>query len=558
MQDVMSADWDFIVVGAGSAGSVLADRLSADQTNRVLVIEAGAWDREPLYRLPLLGGKMYAYRRNNWYYHSESQAHCAGRRIFLPRGRMVGGTFNINGIVYMRGNRADFELWSQLGNRGWSYAEVLPYFKRSESYKGTPSRYHGLDGGLPVAACAEPNVTSRLWVEAGVQAGHPRCDDPNGAVQDGFGLNHHNVWQGRRVTTARAFLHPAVRRPNLAVLTRALVRRVVIEDGRATGVEIERGGRRSVVRARREIVLSAGAVNSPQILMLSGIGAAEELRDFGIAVAQDLPGVGHNLQDHYNVTIGHKVLKPITLAGELRLDRLAWNMLRAFVARRGPAAISPIEAGAFLTVEPGAVSPDVQVAFTSIYPDYAHPWVPGLTRRAEHSVGACIWPNRPYSRGRIGLASPDPKAKARIDPRYLSDPRDLAVTRAGIREIRRVLAQPAFAGVLDREFAPGEAVRDDAALDAFIRETGASGHHLCGSVKMGNDPMAVVDNALRVRGIAGLRVADASVMPTMVSGNTNATAIMIGEKASDLMLGRALAAEEVDVREVPRAALRAV
>jgi choline dehydrogenase len=558
MQDVIAADWDFIVVGAGSAGSVIADRLSADAANRVLVIEAGGWDREPLYRLPLLGGKMYAYRRNNWYYHSEPQQHCAGRRIFLPRGKMIGGTFNINGIVYMRGNRADFEQWSQLGNRGWSFAEVLPYFKRSESYKEAPNFFHGTDGGLPVAACAEPNVTSRLWVEAGVQAGHPRCADPNGAVQDGFGLNHHNVWHGRRVTTAKAFLHPALRRPNLAVLTRALVWRVVIEGGRATGVEIEQGGRRAVVRARREIVLSAGAVNTPQILMLSGVGAADELRGFGLEVVRDLPGVGHNLQDHYNVTIGHKALKPVTLARDLRLDRLTWNVLRAFVARKGPVAVSPIEAGAFLSVEPGSASPDVQVAFTSIYPEYAHPWMPGLTRPAVHSVGACLWPNRPFSRGRIALASADPRAKALLDPQYLSDPRDLAITRAGIREIRRVLAQPAFQGVLDAEFAPGAAVVDDAALDAFIRDTGASGHHLCGSAKMGSDSMAVVDDQLRVHGVAGLRVADASVMPTMVSGNTNATTIMIGEKASDLVLGRALPAEEVETRPMPQPALRAV
>jgi choline dehydrogenase len=556
MQDILAADWDFVVVGAGSAGAVLAARLSEDPGARVLVIEAGGWDREPSYRLPLLGGKMYAFRRNNWFYHSEPQPDCAGRRIFLPRGRMVGGTFNINGIVYMRGNRADFERWRQLGARGWSYADVLPYFRRSESYKGPADAWHGQDGGLPVAEIAEPNATSRLWVEAGVQAGLARCADPNGAVQDGVGLNHHNVWQGRRWTTARAFLHPARSRPNLAVLTRALVRRVVVEDGRAAGVEIERGGRRATIRARREIVLSAGAVNTPQILMLSGLGPAEELRRFGIEALRDLPGVGANLQDHYNVTIGHPALRPVTLARDLRLDRLIGHLLRALIAGKGPVAVSPIEAGAFLTVEPGAASPDIQVAFTSIYPEEARVWAPGLTRPAWHSVGACLWPNRPFSRGRIALASADPRAKALIDPHYLSDPRDLAITRAGVRAVRRVLAQPAFRGVLGPEFAPGPGVEDDAGLDAFIRRTGASGHHLCGSARMGADPLAVVDETLRVHGIAGLRVADASVMPTIVSGNTNATTIMIGEKAADLALGRTLPAEDPAAAAQPM--LRAV
>lgn len=538
-------EYDYIVVGAGSSGSVIAARLSENPSKKVLLIEAGGTDWEPLYRLPLMGGKMYSYRRNNWFYSSEPQQYSNNRRIFLPRGKMIGGTSNMNGIVYIRGNKYDFDLWHSLGNKGWSYSEVLPYFKRTEAYKGAPSPYHNLGGELPVAECVEPNVTSQMWVQAGIQAGYKKNGDPNGAEQDGFGLNHHNVWEGRRWTTARALLHVARRRSNLTIITNALVQKLNVHEGRATGIEWQRNGTNHNTIARHEVILAAGAINSPHLLLLSGIGDSEQMKAHGIPVKLHLPGVGQNLQDHYNVTIGQESLKPVTLAKDLRLDRMILNILQAWVLRRGPVSISPIEAGAFLHVDKVIEAPDIQVAFTSIFPDYAKIWFPWFTKPTLHSYGACLWPSRPFSRGSVSLRSADPKVAPIIDPCFLSDQRDLATTREGIRLVRKVLAQSAFQGIRGRELAPGADAQSDDQLNKFIRQTGGSGHHACGSVKMGNDKMAVVDDQLRVRGLQNLRVADASIMPTMVSGNTNATAIMIGEKVSDLVLGKSLPAENI-------------
>jgi choline dehydrogenase len=524
----------------------VASRLSEDARNKVLVLEAGGSDWEPFYRIPLMGGKMYSYRRNNWFYHSTPQSHCCGRRIFLPRGCLVGGTFNINGIVYMRGARSDFDRWSALGNTGWSFAEVLPYFKRTEGYKHGASRFHSVDGPLPVAECTEPNITSRLWVKAGIEAGYGENADPNGEDQSGFGLNHHNVWKGRRWTTARALLLPALSRPNLRLITRAMVRRIRFEGKRAKGVEYEQGSEPRVAHCNREIILAAGAFNSPKLMMLSGVGDETYLRQLGVPVTHHLPAVGRSLQDHYNVTIGQAATQPVTLAADLQAHRMTWNLIKAWLWGKGPAAVSPIEAGAFLRIDPAAPAPEIQVAFTSIFPDHARLWFPGLTKRVPHSYGACLWPNRPFSRGDVKLASTDLREHPLIDPKFLSDERDLQTTRTGIRLVRKVLAQPAFGSIRGEELAPGASCQSDQELDDFARRTGPSGHHACGSMRMGIGSDSVVDPQLRVHGLDGVRVADASIMPEIVSGNTNATTIMIGEKASDLILGRELRPEKIE------------
>jgi choline dehydrogenase len=537
--------YDFIVVGAGSAGCVLAERLSADGKSTVLLLEAGGRGRNPLYSLPMLAATLFTKRRNNWFFYTEPQAGLGDRQIFLPRGRMLGGSFVFNGAQYVRGHRTDFDHWRALGNRGWSYADVLPYFKRSESYEAGADEYHGGDGGLAVSKLAEVNPLSHVFLRACVEAGHPLNHDFNGASQDGFGLYDFNVSNGRRCTTAHAFLRPALGRPNLRVEVAANIRRVVVEDGRAVGVEFAQGGVARRADARREVVLAAGSINTPKLLMLSGIGPGDELRRHGVAVSAHLPGVGRNLQDHLTISIGYRCRQPLSLVGTLRLDRLALAMADGVLRRRGPIARSPLEAGGFLRTRHGLPAPDCQVVFLPIHVNGTQRvWMPWAQSVDDHSFALRVWPNRPESRGHLKLSSADPLADPVIDPRFLSCEADIATTRDGLRQLRRIVEQPAFAAYRGVELAPGAEVTTDADLDAYIREKAGTGHHTCGTAKMGNDAQAVVDEQLRVHAVAGLRVADASIMPTMVSGNTNAATIMIGEKAADLILGRSLPAAE--------------
>ncbi len=542
--------FDFIVVGAGSAGCVLANRLSADGKYSVLLLEAGKHGRNPLYNLPMLAASLFQKRSNNWFFYTEPQPGLDGRRIFLPRGKMIGGSFVFNGAQYIRGHRTDFDHWHALGNEGWAYADVLPYFKRSESYEHGESEFHGADGGLAVTKLAEVNPLSNVFLEACAQAGHPRNDDFNGAEQEGFGLYDFNVRNGRRCTTAHAFLQPALRRPNLKVEVGVRLRRVLIEAGRAVGVALTRDGVPLEARARREVILATGSINTPKLLMLSGIGDGAALRRHGIEVQAHLPGVGANLQDHLTISIGYRCTQPVSLVGTLRLDRLMVAMARGVLQRRGPIVRSPLEAGGFLHTTPGLPAPDCQVVFLPIHVGGSQKiWMPWAQSAEDHSFALRIWPNRPESRGRLTLGSADPEADPIIDPRFLTAPADIAVTRQGVRELRRIVTQPAFDAFRGVELQPGADVVGDDELDAFIREKAGTGHHTCGTAKMGQDAMAVVDERLCVHGIAGLRVADASIMPTMVSGNTNAATIMIGEKASDLILGRTMPRDE---RELPR------
>lgn len=531
--------FDFIVIGGGSAGCVLANRLSEDPRNTVLLLEAGGAGRDPLYDLPFIAGKLFELKRNNWAFQSEPQQNLNGRRMYFPRGKMLGGSFIFNGAQYIRGNASDFDHWRQLGNAGWSYEDVLPYFKKSEQYEGGPGRYHGADGALPVGKPPVISELTRAYLEACGQAGYRSNADFNGALQEGFGIYDFNIRHGRRVTTAKAFLRPAMRRSNLRVETGALAARLVLERGEATGVEFMQGGRTRHAYANREIVLAAGSFNSPKLLMLSGIGDASRLAEHGIAVQLALPGVGKNLQDHVNISVAYEATKPLSFARTLRWHTLTAEMAKAILLKKGQITRSPLEAGGFFSTGPGAAAPECQAVFIPYYPGKGlKVRVPWADPMEGHSFVVHVWPNRPESRGFLSLRSPDPAAPPVFDPCFLTSESDLRLTRDALRITRKILQQEALSPYRGEELAPGADIRSDDELDTYIKTSAGIGHHTCGTAKMGQDPMAVVDDRLRVHGIDRLRVADASIMPTMVSGNTNAATIMIAEKAAAMMLGR--------------------
>ena len=544
--------FDFIVVGAGSAGCVLARRLSDVPGMTVLLLEAGGSGRNPLYSMPMLAGRLNRLKMNNWSYQTEPQTHLGGRSVFLPRGRMVGGSFMFNGAVYIRGNPYDYDSWRQMGNAGWSYADVLPYFKRSETYDDGEDDFHGADGPLPVSHAGAINPLADAFIRAGVEAGFPANRDFNGAAQDGFGRHDHNILRGRRRTTAAAFLTDRASRTNLRIVSDAHVHRIVIEDGRATGLELTRGGEKSVATARREIVVSSGAINTPQLLMLSGIGPADQLGEHGIPVVHDLPGVGANLQDHLVVTVGHECLQPVSLVDTLRIEKFFIQAARGYLRGKGPVAMSPIHAGGFIRTDPSLPAPDLQVAFYPILGSSPSAGAPRLLwpwQHKPHSYAGVTWRNRPVSRGTVRLRSAEFRDPPRIDPNYLADETDVIASKRAIVELRRVFAQRAFDPYRGAELLPGASVQTDAETEAFVKATGLSGYHLAGTAKMGHDGLAVVDDRLRVHGIAGLRIADASIIPLIITGNTNAATIMIAEKASDLMLGRSLPRFEPGVEQ---------
>ncbi len=532
--------YDYIVIGAGSAGCVLANRLSADPKNSVLLIEAGGYDRHPLVQLPMLMGKLMHSRIYNWQFETEPEAEFGNRKVYWPRGKALGGTSTINGMIYVRGNRHDYDRWAQMGNPGWSYAEVLPYFRKSEGHADRNGAYHGKDGPLSVCRARSRSPLFDLFVEAGRQAGYPVNDDFNGAEQEGFGRYDFTIRKGKRCSTSKAFLRPILGRPNLTVATHALTHRIVVEKGRAVAVEYVRNGDHHVVRAEREIVLSAGAVGSPQILMLSGIGNAEDLRQNGIAVTRDLPGVGRNLQDHVDVCMVYEVSKPVTLYRDLRVDRLMGSIVQGFVFGRGVATTFPYEGGAFMRSRPGLEAPDIQAHFMPALEKTANLHWPKLFSKAtveeNHGITIRIGPVNPESRGTIRLKSADPRDPPLIHANYLATEFDKQTTIAGVTMMREVMAQPAFADLLGRELEPGPANRSKSELKQWLRKAGGTTLHPVGTCKMGVDADAVVDPELRVHGIAGLRVADASIMPVISSGNTNAPTIMIGEKAADMVL----------------------
>ena len=533
---------DYVIVGAGSAGCVIANRLSADPDCSVLLIEAGGRDRNPLFRLPMLMGRLFLSGIYNWRYHTEPVPALDGRSLYWPRGKVLGGSSTINGMVYVRGNRHDYDRWAQMGLSGWSYDEVLPAFLRSEAHVQRAGAYHNGTGELTVCRARGTNPLYDLFIEAGRQAGYPVNDDFNGAEQEGCGRYDFTIRRGKRWSTSFAFLRPVRHRRNLSVATDTLTRRVLVENGRATGVEIARDGRLLRVHAAREVILCGGTVNSPQILMLSGIGPPEELARHGIEVVHDLPGVGRNLQDHVDCVLSYECRKPITLYRHLRADRLALSVARGMVFGEGVMTTFPYEAGAFLKTRPDLIAPDVQLHFMPALEKTANLHFPNPFRRAAaveavHGLAIRVGPLVAESRGTITLRSADPAEPPRIQPNYLERDADRKTMIAGVRIVRDIMGQPALAAYRGRELAPGEDVRTDELIAAWLRSAAMTTFHPVGTCKMGIDPMAVVDARLKVHGIEGLRIADASVMPVITSGNTNAPAIMIGEKAAEFLRG---------------------
>ncbi len=532
-------DFDYVIVGGGTAGCVLAGRLTEDARMRVLVLEAGGSDWNPIFRIPLMTGTLLRNRYANWFYHSEPEAELEGRRLFWPRGKVIGGSSSINGMVYVRGLPIDYDNWAQQGLPAWSAARVQPYFLRSETYQGGAGPAHGGAGPLRVSRPPPYSPLSDAFIAAGGEAGYPITDDFN-ANPDGFGRYDFNISGGQRWSTARAFLDPARGRGNLRVVTHAHTLRVLLENGRAVGVEALIRGTARRFRASREVLLCGGTVNSPQILMLSGIGPAEELKRVGVRPIHDLPGVGRNLHDHVLVRVEYGCTQPVTLHGLMRPDRAAAALLDALLRRRGPMTRFPLEAGAYLRSDPALDIPDIQSHFLPglSTATLRLPWLRTPSRRHDgHGFFANAYQMRPESRGTITLASGHPLAAPRIRPNCLTELRDRLVLRRAVEILREVFAQPAFDAFRGQELSPGPELRSAAEIDGFIRRTADTVYHPVGTCRMGNGADAVVDQELRVRGIAGLRVVDASIMPAVTSTNTHAATIMIAERAADFIRG---------------------
>jgi choline dehydrogenase len=521
---------DFVVVGAGSAGCAVAARLSEDPATRVVLLEAGGEDKNRWIHIPLGFGKTFADPSVNWCYETEPDPGAADRRVYWPRGKVLGGSSSINGMVYIRGQAEDFDHWRQLGNTGWSFEDVLPYFKRSEHQVRGVDGFHGTGGPLCVSDVAQHPICE-AFIAATTELGFPRNDDFNGASQDGAGYHQTTTRNGRRCSTAVGYLRPAMQRPNLRVITEALTEKILIEGRRAIGVSFRRDGRLCTARAAREVILCGGAVNSPQLLMLSGIGPQQHLSELAIPVLHNLPGVGQSLQDHYSAPIKLKSRLPVTVNDVMLSNaRKLKAGLEYYMFHRGPLAMISSPAALFARTRPELASPDVKCSmspFSADRPqDGLHPWS-GFTMIAYQL--------RPESRGEIKLRSPDPFDAPAVHPNYLATETDQRTIVAGLKLCRQILANPHLQGFIESEFQPGSEVESDEQLLDYARRRGGTVYHPTSTCKMGTDPMAVVDSELRVHGIDGLRVADASIMPTVVSGNTNAATIMIGEKLADMV-----------------------
>jgi choline dehydrogenase len=523
---------DFIIVGAGSAGCVLANRLTASGRHRVLLLEAGPDSRHPWLRIPLGYGKLFTDRRFNWCYSTEPQPECHGRNVIAPRGKVLGGSSSINGLIYIRGQAEDFDHWRQLGNAGWGSDDVLPYFRKAEGNERGADEWHGGDGPLGVSDLRDAHPLAAAYVEAAVECGHPRNGDFNGARQEGAGFYQSTTRDGVRSSTAVAYLDPARRRGNLKVMSEALATRILFEGRRAVGVEYTVGGEKRTARAHVEVIVASGAFNSPQLLQLSGLGPASLLSTLGIAVIADMPGVGDGLNDHYFARLILRCKEPLSLNDAVRQwHRGAVAVLRYALFRRGYFAIPALSAGCFLRALPSSATPDIQASL-ALYSvenigEKLHPFS-GVT-------GVCTL-LRPESRGWVRIKSADPREAPAIHPNYLAAQRDRDAMVAGMRALRRIIRSPAMARHVAEEVEPGPACASDEDILDYVRRRGSTVYHPVSTCRMGQDDKAVVDERLRVRGFAGLRVIDASIMPAVVSGNTNAATIMIAEKGAEMVL----------------------
>ena len=540
--------FDYVIVGAGSAGAVLAARLTEDPDVRVLLLEAGGGGDGWLIRMPLGFLKALFQPRYTWPYWTEPEPHMNNRRLILPRGRLLGGSSSINGMVFMRGHSADFDRWAQMGCSGWSYADVLPYFRKMETSWRGASDLHGGDGPLSVM----PNATKWLLhdelMAAAKAAGHPLTDDIHAGDEEGVGKVELTIdRKGRRSSTYAAYLKPAMNRPNLTVLTHAMTQRVLTEGKRATGVEYRHDGQLKTALVRREVILSGGSYNSPQLLMLSGIGPAQHLQDMGVPVVHDLPGVGENLSEHPRVPVLFEAA-PVTFVNELRFDKATMSVLRWYFLGTGPFARQVNSANPVLRTDPRLAQPDIQLWCNPVTLD-AHLWFPGIKKQPPHKLTADVILLHPESRGRVFLKSPRAEDHVGIFLNLFSTPADFATARAGIRIARKIYATSPQAEITGKEISPGAQFQSDEALDEHVRATAGTTQHPLGTCRMGSGPMAVVDPHLRVIGMEGLRVIDASVMPDETGGNINAPTIMIAERAADIIRGRVLPADDLPQRK---------
>ncbi len=526
-------EFDYIIVGAGSAGCVLANRLTASGKHSVLLLEAGPKDSNIWIHVPLGYGKLFKDTSVNWMYQTEPEPELNGRSIFQPRGKVLGGSSSINGLLYVRGQHEDYDRWRQHGNAGWGFDDVLPYFKKAEDQGRGADAFHGIGGPLPVSDWRHPDPLSEAFVAAAEETGLPRNPDFNGASQEGAGFFQTTTRLGRRASTAVAYLRPALRQGNLAVETSALAQRVVFDGRRATAVEYRQaGGAVQTARARKEILVSSGAYNSPQLLQLSGVGPKDLLRDHGIDMVLDVPGVGHGLQDHLQVRMVMRCAQPVTLNDVVNSPlRQVMAGLQYAAFRRGPLTIAAGTSGAFFKTSPRLATPDIQVHFLPFSTDKM-----GEKLHPYSAFSASVCQLRPESRGSLRIKSADPNAAPEIRINYLATEVDRNANVEGLKILRRILHAPALRPFVTEEADPGAKVVTDAELLEHCRRRGSTIYHPTSTCRMGNDPLAVVDQRLRVRGVDGLRVIDASIMPDLVSGNTNAAIIMIAEKASDMIL----------------------
>ncbi|WP_407649583.1 choline dehydrogenase [Citrobacter enshiensis] len=536
--------FDYIIVGAGSAGCVLANRLTEDPRVNVLVIEYGGSDRNIIIQMPSAFSMPMNTKKFNWHYETEPEPHLDGRRLHCPRGKVLGGSSSINGLVYIRGHAYDFDEWESLGAKNWGYRNCLPYFRKAESYKFGGDDYRGSEG--PLSTNNGNNMQNPLygaWVEAGAQAGYIKTDDTNGYMQEGFGAMHMTVKNGVRWSTANAYLRPAMARPNLTVVTNAMTRKLVLAGKRVVGVEYEQGGEIHTVRCTREVLISSGPIGSPHLLQRSGIGPAEVLRKAGIEVKHDLPGVGENLQDHAEIYIQFQCKEPVSLNSKMGLFSKALIGLRWLLFKDGLGASNHFEAGGFIRSEKGLRWPDIQFHFLPAAMRYD-----GDKPFKGHGFMVLTGPNKPKSRGYVRVRSADPYEHPEIRFNYLEREEDREGFRRCVRLTREIIGQPAMDSFRGEELAPGPKVNTDEEIDAFVRANMESTMHPCGSCRMGEDPLAVVDSELRVHGLQGVRVIDSSVFPTEPNGNLNAPTIMLAERAADLVRGRTmLAPSEVEV-----------